>query len=174
MLQLLHEANTVPFDTFFQDNYNRTVQYVYNKIGNMQDAEDLAGDVFEYCFKRYDSYDPGKGSLTTWLYLIVNCRIKNHYRDTKSFVDLESLIGVLTDDNAADMDKTIYLEQLQAVLAKALAGLPERQRRIVIMRYFEDRTSADIGKALGLNAGHVRVLLSRALKALESACADFL
>lgn len=60
-------------------------------IENAHDAEDLTEEAFVYCYRRYADYDPGKSALSTWLYLVVNSRIKNYYRDRKEAVDLEEL-----------------------------------------------------------------------------------
>ena len=171
MLQLLPKKEKPTFEEFYEDNFQRVVQYIRRKLDNLHDAEDLASEIFLYCYNHYDDYDPAKSSLNTWLYLIVNSRIKNHYRDSKTYVDLESLVGVLPDE-AIDMDASIYLQQLQDMLKRAMEKLPERQRKIVIMRYFEERSSADIAAELGLTPGNVRVQLSRALDTLEKLCGD--
>lgn len=160
------QREKVPFPDFYNAHYKKVVHYINNKIGNLHDAEDLASEVFLYCYRHYDSYDPGKSSLTTWLYLVVNSRIKNHYRDARTYVDLESLVGVLPDETI-DMDACIYLQQLKDLLEKALLTLPERQRKIVTMRYFEEKSNIEIAAELGMTQVNVRVQLSRALDALE-------
>lgn len=161
------------FSDFYDANYKKVVGYINRKIGNPHDAEDMASDIFMYCYTHYDDYDPAKSSLSTWLYLIVNSRIKNHYRDAKTYVDLETIVGVLTDDSV-DMDAAIYLQQLRNLLEKALEKLPERQRKIVTMRYFEEKTNSEIACELGLTQVNVRVQLSRALDTLEKLCSNLL
>lgn len=173
MLQLLPKNAVPPFEEFYDANYRKVVCYINRKIGNPHDAEDLASEIFVYCYSHYDDYDPEKSSLNTWLYLIVNSRIKNHYRDARSYVDLESLVGALPDDSV-DMDACIYLEQLRSQLEKAMMKLPERQRTIVSMRYFEEKSNAEIAEKLGMTQVNVRVQLSRALSALEKLCGNLL
>lgn len=173
MLQLVPKKDKPAFEVFYETNFQRVVQYIRRKLDNLHDAEDLASEIFLYCYSHYDDYDPEKSSLNTWLYLIVNSRIKNHYRDAKTYVDLESLSGVLPDDTV-DMDGCIYLQQLQDGLMRAMEKLPERQRKIVMMRYFEEKSSAEIAEELGLTSVNVRVQLSRALDALEKLCGSLL
>lgn len=158
---------------FYETNYKRVVYYINKKVGNPHDAEDLASEIFTYCYTHYSDYDSEKSSLSTWLYLIVNSRIKNHYRDAKVHVELESLEGVLQDDSI-DMDACIYLQQLRQQLEAAIAKLPERQQKIVTMRYFEERSNAEIAEKLGMTQGNVRVQMSRALDALEKLCGNLL
>lgn len=166
MKTLFLQKEKMPFSDFYNANYQKVVYYIANKIGNHHDAEDLASEVFMYCYSHYEDYDPSKSSLTTWLYLVVNSRIKNHYRDAKTYVDLESLVNVLPDDTI-DMDACIYLEQLRKLLEKALATLPERQRSIVVLRYFKGKSNVEIAAQLGMSQVNVRVQLSRALDTLE-------
>lgn len=154
------------FQEFYSTYYQKVVLYINKKISNPFDAEDLASEIFLYCYSHYDDYDPQKSALSTWLYLIVNSRIKNHYRDAKTYVDLESLVGVLSDDTI-DMDACIYLQQMKQQLEKAMNRLPDRQRQIVKMRYFEEKSNAEVAAALGMTQINVRVQLSRALDILE-------
>ena len=154
------------FQEFYSEYYQKVVFYINKKISNPFDAEDLASEIFLYCYSHYDDYDPQKSALSTWLYLIVNSRIKNHYRDAKTYVDLESLVGVLSDDTI-DMDACIYLQQMKQQLETAMNRLPDRQRQIVKMRYFEEKSNAEVAAALGMTQINVRVQLSRALDILE-------
>lgn len=173
MLQLLPKNQKPPFEEFYDSFCDKTLQYIRGKIGNTQDAEDLCSEVFLYCYRHYDDYDPEKSSLTTWLYMVINCRIKNYYRDHKFYVDLEEIAGVIPEDSA-DMDACIYIGQVHDSLINAITRLPERQQKIVTMRYFEERTNGEIAAALGITPGNVRVLLSRALDTLEKLCCDLL
>lgn len=161
------------FSEFYDSNYKKVVDYINRKIRNPHDAEDLASEIFMYCYTHYEDYDPSKSSLSTWLYLIVNSRLKNHYRDAKTCVEIETVVGVLPDETI-DMDVCIYLQQLRKQLEKAMEKLPERQRKIVIMRYFEEKSNGEIADELGLTQVNVRVQLSRALKALEKLCSNLL
>ena len=173
-MEILKTTNRKPtFADFYNAYYKKVVHYINKKIGNPHDAEDLASEIFIYCFSRYDNYDPEKSSLSTWLYMIVNCRIKNHYRDSKTYVDLESLVGVLPDETT-DMDACIYLQQLKQQLERAMERLSDRQRKIVTMRYFEERTNCEIAEELGMSQVNVRVQLSRALDILEKICVKIL
>lgn len=167
MLKLLPKNQKPAYEDFYSEQYDRVLYYVRNKIGNPEDAEDLTSEVFLYCYSHYDDYDPEKSSIKTWLYLIVNSRIKNYYRDHVTFADFEAVSETIQDHNI-DLDEGIYLEQLHGALMKAIATLPERQQKIVMMRYFQNYSGEEIAKRLGITPGNVRVLLSRALNKLST------
>lgn len=173
MLQLIPQRSKPLYEDVYKENYSKVVHYINNKIGNLSDAEDLASEVFLYAYKNYEEYDPEKSSVNTWLYLIVNSRLKNHYRDAKSYVDLETVVGVLVDESV-DLEKCIYLEEIGLQLRKAISRLPEKQAEIVRMSYFKHYSCKDIAERLNMTPGNVRVQLSRALDKLEILCADIL
>lgn len=158
------------FERFYEDNYFRLVRYLCGKTGNFQDAEDIAGDVFVYCYQNYDSFDPEKGSLNTWLYLIANSRLKNHFRGKRPQSDFSEFEEWLFSEEP-DMDRTVYLEQLRAFVAEQLDKLPERQRQAVVLRYFQEMSFEDIAERLGTTPGNVRTMLSRTLARLEECLA---
>lgn len=160
------------FAVFYEENYCKVFSYLMKKILNRSDAEDLTGEVFLYCYSHYDTFDPGKSSITTWLYLIVNSRLKNYYRDKKEHLDIGEMENYLFEE-AAEMDKAVYLEQLRDKIAACLDKLPERQREIIVLRYFREMDYSLIAEKLGLTVGNIRVILSRALDKLEKDFTDF-
>ena len=173
MLKILSNPEKPTFEDFYNDNYKRVLYYVMKKINSAEDAEDLVSDVFMYCYSHYDDYDPEKSSIKTWLYLIVNSRIKNFYRDHNiTYVDYEVVSETMRDQNI-DLDEGVYMEQLHIALMTAIRTLPERQRKIVMLRYFENCSSAEIAAKLNLSPGNVRVLLSRALDKLSKFNDDY-
>lgn len=167
MLIHLPDNRKPTYEAFYTEQYHRVLRYVQGKLSHAEDAEDLTSEVFLYCYRHYEDYDPEKSAITTWLYLIVNSRIKNYYRDHVPTADFEDVAETL-QDLGIDLDRGVYLEQLHDTLMKGISQLPERQQRIIRMRYFENRSSEDISQCLGISPGNVRVLLSRALSKLSA------
>ncbi len=166
--QTATEKARPPFERFYEDNYFRLIRYLYGKTGSIQDAEDIAGDVFIYCYQNYESFDPEKGSLTTWLYLVTNSRLKNFFRGKRPQTDFSEFEEWLFSVEP-DMDRAVYLEQLRSFIAEQLDALPERQRRVVVLRYFQELSFEEIARQLDTTPGNVRTILSRTLSRLEEA-----
>lgn len=161
-----------PFDDFYRENYPRVVNYLRARISDSGEAEDLSSDIFLYCYKHYESYDPAKSSLINWLYVVVNSRLKNYYRDHRpfaSFEDLEELLPGVEED----MERSTYVEQLRGMLAKIMSALPERQREVVLARYYREESYDVIAEKLNTTPQNARVLLSRALDRIEILIQDF-
>jgi len=150
------------FEEFYQQYYLNACIYATRKTGNSHDGEELACAVFMYCYQHFSEYDPSKASIGTWLYVIMNSRLKNYYRDKKETVDIEALGDTLQSDSD-DMERAVEIQEDRRRIAEALKILPETQRAIVVYRYFKDLSSAETAEILGISEGNVRTQLSRAL-----------
>lgn len=168
------KAQIIPsFESFYKENYSKVLFYLVKKMPNKDDAEDLAGEVFLYCYSHYGNFDPSKSSITTWLFLVVNSRLKNYYRDKKEHMDIGVVENYLYDESD-DMERAVYLEQLRNRISACLEKLPERQREVVVLRYFKEMEYEDIAARLGVTPGNIRVILSRALDKMEKDFEDFI
>ena len=154
------------FEGLYQQYYFPSVKYAMKKIQNAQDAEDIVCNAFLYCYEHYAEYDPQKACFSTWLYLVLNSRIKNYYRDRKDAIVLEHVREAALD-TMCSVEDALELTQKRAQIAKALERLPETQRRVVIMKYFKKYSSKQISEKTGLSEANVRVILSRGIKQMR-------
>ena len=155
-----------PFESVYEDYYQGVLRYLLKHTGKMQDAEDLAAETFLYCYQNYDSYDPAKSSIPTWLYLVAGSRLKNYYRDRKEHVEISELEERLFAEES-DMERAAWLDELRRMLAEQMQTLPKRQQKAIVMRFFQNKSTDEIAAALDVSPGNARVLLSRALDKLE-------
>lgn len=159
------------FEELYKEYYPKILFYILKKTGNREEAEDLTSEAFLYCYDHYGDFNPEKSAVSTWLYLVVNSRLKNHYRDKKVHADIGDFENNLFADGD-EMDKAIYLEQLRTSLKKAIDTLPQKQKEAVIMRFFKDMSHEEIAAALQTSPGNTRVILSRAMDRLKMQCKD--
>jgi len=161
-------CHAIPFEDFYDKHYFNVYRYVCKRIGVTEDAKDLASEIFFACFKSYDKYDSSKSSLTSWLYVITNNRLKNYYRDKKSFEPIDDCLSDIALSYDDDMGRAAYIDELRGVIADALSELPDRSRQIMILKYFDDKSAEEIASILGLTPVNVRVIASRAIKQLKA------
>lgn len=154
------------FEEYYSKCYKLVVNYIVKKIQNPQDAEDLAMECFAKCYENFDKFDETKASFQTWLFVIVNNKIKNYYRGKKSFEEPDETL-----QSDEELEETIvdamYLSDMRKALSEALLSLNENQREIIIMKYYKNMTSGEIAIKLGMSAVNVRVTMSRAMNALR-------
>lgn len=160
--------NCYAFDKFYRTFYPQVVNYLNRKICNFHDAEDLAASIFEYAYGRFHTFDAEKASIKTWLYVIVNSRYKNYLRDRRELDDVDDYTDFVASEEAP-MEQAMEMEEERKWLAEALKRLPERQREIIVLKYFSDLNSKQIGERLGMTESNVRVQMFRAMKRLQDA-----
>ena len=153
------------FERLYNKYYTPMLRYILKRVSSIPQAEDLTMEIFAACWEKYDTFDPERASFATWLYTAANNRLKNFYRDRKNTeeIDETSAVDLGFED---EIIRAEYLTSMRAQLAEALSKLNDTQRRIVIMKYFRNMNSNDIGSELGLSPVNVRVQLSRTMKKL--------
>ncbi len=155
------------YESFYATYYKIVLGYLRKKVNTLEDAEDIAGKVFLYCFEKWETYDSSKASQATWLFMIVRSRWTDFLRTNRSFVDIDELDEILT--NGEDqIENAVRLESIRQELAISLETLPENQRKAIIMRYFGEYSDEEIANHMSTTAGNVRVLIHRGLSRLKS------
>ena len=161
-----NKTDKMSFEQVYDRYYFDVLRFFIKRTENRQEAEDLTGDVFLYCYKNYDRYDPQKSAISTWLFLVAKSMLKTYYRDKKQHLDITDFEEwLLADDN--DLSRAVYLEQLRDLLAEQIKCLPEKYQQAVIMRFFQEKEFPEIAQALNTSQGNVRVILSRAVAKLK-------
>lgn len=153
------------FELLFKKHYQSVNRYIFKRVLNVQLAEDMAMDVFAVCWENIESFDSAKASFQTWLYTIVNNKLKNYYRSKKDVSELDENLAV--EDFSYAVDSAGQLDYLRSHLAIALEELSEPQRKIVVYKYFKNKNSNEIALLLGMTPSNVRVQLKRAIDNLK-------
>jgi RNA polymerase sigma-70 factor, ECF subfamily len=167
------------FEELVQTFQGRLVSIMFHMVGNREEAEDLAQEVFLRVFKSRKSYHP-KAKFSTWLFTIANNLALNSIRNRKKkpsvpFVASESgtFHQIPTDLRLPPREdhpsSQIQNQELAQVIQKALEGLNERQRMAVVLNKYEDMNYADIASVMELTPKAVKSLLSRARLNLKEA-----
>lgn len=143
---------------------------VYWQIRRLVVEHEDANDVVQNCFiKVYRSISrfEGKSKLYTWLYRIATNEaitfLKQKKRKATSSIDDEelSLAQRLEADTYFDGDKA------QVHLQEALNELPEKQRAVFNLRYFEEMSYKDIAEVLDTSVGALKASYHHAVKKIE-------
>lgn len=166
----LRNPNTASaaFDTLMRA-YGEKIYWVIRKIvGSHEDANDLLQSSFLKVWNNLNNFR-GDAKLSTWLHKIaVNESINflNKERQRKGIIgenDSEYIMSVLESDPYFDGD------ELQLRFQKAIAALPEKQRIVFTMRYFDEMKYEEISEILGTSVGALKASYHHALKKVSSA-----
>jgi RNA polymerase sigma-70 factor (ECF subfamily) len=151
---------------------HRLVGIMHHLVGNADEAEDLAQEVFLRVYRIRKKYRP-KAKFSTWLFTIANNLALNALRDRKRRPVLPLEVqesgpvgtgpgGVVAPARDAPPTHNLQQQELADVIRQALDGLNERQRVAIVLNKFEDMNYAEIAEVMGLTIKAVKSLLCRA------------
>ena len=159
------------FEAIYQAYYKKVLNYIKKKISNIQDAEELTHEIFMNLYRLRASYDANKGAASTWIFVATNNKLKNYYRDRKEQVMFDEITyGMISEDFSPEA--CYMLEMQKKELIACLKKLSERERTIIIKKYYIGERSNQIAIELGLTPGNVRIILKRSLEKLKKLLAE--
>ncbi len=162
-------ANPITRERAFAEVVRQYSETLYWKIRRIvlthDDADDVLQETFVKAWLNIDSFQ-GKSKLSTWLYRIaVNESLDFlRRRRNESHVDIDdaqSVAGQLMADEYFDGDKA------QVLLQQAIAQLPDVQRAVFTMRYYDEMKYSDISKVLGTTEGALKASYHIAVKKIK-------
>jgi RNA polymerase sigma-70 factor (ECF subfamily) len=182
MLQVRDDDNGA-FALLVERFQHRLVAVMHHVVGNAEEAEDLAQEVFLRVYRARKKYRP-RSKFSTWLFTIANNLALNclRSRQRKPVVPLavhdSGPLGPrpaeqLVPDRGGGPTHHLQQEELAAVIRQALEGLNERQRVAVVLNKFEDMNYAEVAEVMGLTTKAVKSLLSRARENLRIALSGY-
>ena len=154
------------FEQYFSKYYQQAFKYTITKVFNPETAEDITMDAFVSCYQNFDNFDISKASFATWLYVVLNNKIKNYYRDKKTTEPIDDHTE-LSDSFENDIVEAIHLAEMKKILEKSLLMLDAQEQELIRLKYFDGEKSTSISTITGLSPGNVRVHLHRAIKKLK-------
>jgi RNA polymerase sigma-70 factor (ECF subfamily) len=178
LIRRLRERDEKAFREIVTLYGDRVFNLTYRMIGNREEAEDLAQDVFISVFKHIDSFR-GDSKFSTWLYRIAANHCKNrikylsrrHDRKRSEFDETLAQPGVesgLTAPSQAPRpDKYLENRQLERLMQECLAELDEDHRIVIVLRDIEELSYEEICAVTNLPDGTVKSRLHRARAALR-------
>jgi len=184
MLRVRDADDTGAFSELVERFQHRLVAVMHHLVGNADEAEDLAQEVFLRVYRTRTKYTP-KAKFSTWLFTIANNLALNALRDRqrRPVLPLEvrdsgplgprptEALAPTRDDPPA---RNLQQQELADVIRRALDGLNERQRVAIVLNKFEDMNYADIAEVMGLSTKAVKSLLSRARCKLREALQGYI
>jgi RNA polymerase sigma-70 factor (ECF subfamily) len=144
-------------------------RYIFFRIGEQREAEDLTENVFLKAWEALPGYKDFGNPFSSWLYRIAHNIVVDYHRKIKPIIhegDSESIQDQVIDEAANTLTVLIEAEDLQA-LAKAINQLTSEQQQVIILRFIEELSHAEISKIIGKNEGTCRMIQHRALTALN-------
>jgi RNA polymerase sigma-70 factor (ECF subfamily) len=168
-LELVKRVKKDPaaFGLVYERYVTRIYNYVYYRVGNHHDAEDLTSRVFHRALTHIKDYTDRGVPFSAWLYRIAHNLVANWHRDRARRQDL-SLDDVTLIGDVVEMPEWVAenKEERRWLLA-AIRRLPEERQELLILKFVEQMSNAEVGQIMGRTEGAIKSLYHRTLLALR-------
>lgn len=152
------QADPARFLALYDCYFHRVWSYVVRRAASRAEAEDVTSEVFRRALESLGNYEWRGIPFAAWLLRIAGNTLANRWE--KAGRESAQLPPEVAEPDA-DLERRILLFQL-------VDRLPEVQRRVIELRYLEDRSLLEVAEALGKTEGAVKQLQRRALENLRA------
>ena len=168
IIEKIQDEKTVNYGfNLLMDKYQEKVYWVIRRMVIDHDAsDDIAQETFVKVWKNIASFK-GDSKLYTWIYRIATNEALNHLRKKKRrfFLPIADVEHELS--SSLEADSYYSGDEIQLKLQKALLKLPEKQRLVFNMKYFEEMKFKDIAEVLEVSVGSLKAQYHHAVKKIE-------
>src|SRR5919202_1139882 len=167
--QLIERAKRDPdaFGALYERYVDRIYAYVYYRTGDTREAEDLTARVFYRALAHIPKYNQRGAPFVAWLYRIAHNLVANWHRDKMRHPEVT--LDALTTSRTSETAPQAQAERAEdeRVLLEAIRRLPRERQQLLILKFVDDLSNAEIGQVLGRSEGAVKSLYHRTLLALR-------
>ena len=160
------------FGLLYERYIDRIFNYVYYRTGNTHDAEDLTARVFQRAMNHIHNYTDRGVPFSAWLYRIAHNLVANWHRDRsrRQEIPLNELPVLPSREDRPET--TLVRSQEQDSLLRLIRQLPPERQTLLILKFVENMSNAEIGQIMGRSEGAVKSLYHRTLLALRDELGD--
>ena len=172
--ELIEQAQTDPkaFGELYGVYVDRIYNYIYYRVGNHHDAEDLTPKVFFRALNHIPRYKNNGAPFAAWLYRIAHNLVANWYRDhsRRQVVALENVR--LSGEGQENPHRAAERTNERELLLAAIQELPSERQQLLTLKFIEKRSNAEIGQMMGRSEGAIKSLYHRTLVSLKKLLAE--
>ena len=166
-LAQLAAEDKAAFAELYERYLPKIYNYVYYRVGNRHDAEDLTSKVFFRALSHIANYVDQGVPFQAWLYRIAHNLVANWHRDQgrRKIIALEDYVagGLQTDAP----DGMAEAKEAQRNMLEAVRRLPQDRQQLLLLKFIEGLSNAEIGEIMDRSEGAIKSLYHRTLLALR-------
>ncbi len=166
LAQRASQHDPAAFAQLYNAYVDKIYKYIYYKVGNAPDAEDLCEQVFLKAWEAIGRYTWCGYPFSSWLYKLAHNLVVDHYRTKREALPLSDILST-ADEPIIDPEAALNLSLDAAELADAIAQLTGEQRQVISLKFIEGYDNSEIAQMLNKKEGAIRALQYRALRSLQ-------
>ena len=155
------------FGALYEQYVERIFNYVYYRTGNVHDAEDLTARVFYRALHHIQNYTDRGVPFSAWLYRIAHNLIANWHRDRSRHQEIPLDDAPTLHYKGEPPEVALMQGQERDALLKLIRHLPAERQHLLILKFVEHMSNAEIGETMNRSEGAVKSLYHRTLLALR-------
>ena len=167
LVQLAKE-DAEAFGELYERYVDKIYNYIYYRVSDQAEAEDLTARTFFRALRKIDSYEDRGLPFSAWLYRIAHNLVANWHRSNsrRKSVQLDELITAapMTSNPGVIVER----QEMHAMLLDAIHELPEDRQQLLILKFVERLPNAQIGQIMGRSESSIKSLYHRTLRSLRS------
>lgn len=166
---LVEQAKEEPaaFGILYERYIDRVYAYIYHRVGNAQDTEDLTARTFYRALDKLHTYEDRGLPFSAWLFRIAHNLVANWHRDRgrRRFLSLDKLWSHSKEGDTPE--EQVEREENHAALWDAIERLPEERRNLLLYKFGSRLSNLEIGELLQKSESAIKSLYFRTLATLR-------
>lgn len=166
-LVVLARTDSAAFGVLYERYAKKIYSYIYYRTGNQHDAEDLTARVFQRGLVHIETYVERGIPFSAWLYRIAHNLVANWHRDRsrRKVIPLDEFIAAgLRSDAPESMAES---QEERERLLQAVKRLPEERQQLLILKFVDKLSNAEVGAIMDRSEGAIKSLYHRTLLVLR-------
>lgn len=161
------QGDNEAFGVLYQRYVGRIYNYIYYRTGNQFDAEDLTERVFMRAMRHIGRYTNRGLPFAAWLYRIAHNLVANWHRDNSRRKEIPLDEGIVIQHHSVHPEHELLQTEERERLIRVIRCLPAERQQLLILKFVEHLSNAEIGQIMGRTEGAVKSLYHRTLLALR-------
>jgi RNA polymerase sigma-70 factor (ECF subfamily) len=157
------QGDSEAFGVLYERYVTRIYNYIYYRIGSSYDAEDLTERVFMRALRHIGSYNNRGLPFSAWLYRIAHNLVANWYRDNSRRKEIPLDDGIMTSHQSSFPEQEVMHTEEREWLLQVIRKLPPDRQQLVILKFVDHLSNAEIGQIMSRTEGAIKSLYHRTL-----------
>jgi RNA polymerase sigma-70 factor (ECF subfamily) len=167
ILSRASQGDQEAYGLLYENYVERIYNYVYYRTGNVHDAEDLTARVFFRAMHHIKTYTDRGVPFSAWLYRIAHNLIANWHRDRSRHQEIPLSDAPTLHYKGEPPETAMEQNQEKDALLRLIRHLPAERQHLLILKFVEHMSNAEIGETMSRSEGAVKSLYHRTLLSLR-------